>query len=117
LLNEWQSTCRFKKIKYNWIVIFRVLYQNIQYIGVYTSENVSDKVCCFFRLANITAETASLEFVGKGIAMKEMKNEGIFVVGTLKTGYPRIQALSQDKEHDVHPPAVMYIVSLDHTSL
>jgi hypothetical protein len=49
--------------------------------------------------------------------MKEMKNEGIFVVGTLKTGYPRIQALSQDKEHDVHPPAVMYIVSLDHTSL
>jgi hypothetical protein len=24
-------------------------------------------------------------------------------VGTLKTGYPRIQALSQDKEQDVHP--------------
>jgi hypothetical protein len=27
-------------------------------------------------------------------------------VGTLKTGYPRIQALSQDKEQDVHPRAV-----------
>jgi hypothetical protein len=26
-------------------------------------------------------------------------------VGTLKTGYPRIQALSQDKEHDVHSRA------------
>jgi hypothetical protein len=24
-------------------------------------------------------------------------------VGTLKTGYPRIQALSQDKEQGVHP--------------
>jgi hypothetical protein len=26
-------------------------------------------------------------------------------VGTLKIGYPRIQALSQDKEQDVHPCA------------
>jgi hypothetical protein len=26
-------------------------------------------------------------------------------IGTLKIGYPRIQALSQDKEHDVHPRA------------
>jgi hypothetical protein len=26
-------------------------------------------------------------------------------VGTLKTGYPRIQALSQDKEQGVHPRA------------
>jgi hypothetical protein len=28
-------------------------------------------------------------------------------VGTLKTGYPRIQILSQDKEQDVHPRAAM----------
>jgi hypothetical protein len=38
-------------------------------------------------------------------------------VSTLKTGYPRIQALSQDKEHGVHPRAATYIVALDHTSL
>jgi hypothetical protein len=38
-------------------------------------------------------------------------------VGTLKTGYPRIQALSQDKEHVVHPHAVTQAVALDHTSL
>lgn len=44
-----------------------------------TSENVSDKVRCFFRLAKIIAETASLELVAKGIAMKERKKEGICV--------------------------------------
>jgi hypothetical protein len=26
-------------------------------------------------------------------------------IGTLKTGYPHIQALSQDKEHVMHPRA------------
>jgi hypothetical protein len=30
---------------------------------------------------------------------------GGVVVGTLKTGYPRIQALSQEKEQSVHPRA------------
>jgi hypothetical protein len=45
----------------------------------HTSEKVRDKVRCFFRLAKIIAETASLELVAKGIAMKEMKKEGIFV--------------------------------------
>lgn len=44
-----------------------------------TSENVSDKVRCFFRRAKIIAETASLELVAKGIAMKERKKEGICV--------------------------------------
>jgi hypothetical protein len=29
----------------------------------------------------------------------------ILSVDTLKTGYPRIQALSQDKEQGVHPRA------------
>jgi hypothetical protein len=38
-------------------------------------------------------------------------------IGTLKTGYPRIQSLSQDKEQHVHPRATTYAVALDHTSL
>jgi hypothetical protein len=37
--------------------------------------------------------------------------------GTLQTGYPRIQASSQDKEQGVHPRAAMYLVALDLTSL
>jgi len=54
------------------------------FLGTYsadrhTSENVSDRVRCFFRLANMIAETASLELVAKGIAMNEMKNEGMLV--------------------------------------
>lgn len=44
-----------------------------------TSENVREEVRCFFLLAKIIAETASLEFVANGIAMKEMKKEGILV--------------------------------------
>lgn len=47
--------------------------------NIHTSENVRDKVRCFFRLAKIMAETASLELVAKGIAMKEMKKDGILV--------------------------------------
>jgi hypothetical protein len=38
-------------------------------------------------------------------------------VGTLKTGYLRIQVLSQDKEQDMHPCATTQVVALDHTSL
>jgi hypothetical protein len=38
-------------------------------------------------------------------------------VGTLKTGYPHIQALSQDKEQGVHPRAATQAVVSDHTSL
>jgi hypothetical protein len=38
-------------------------------------------------------------------------------VDTLQTGYPRIQASSQDKEQGVHPRAATYHVALDHTSL
>jgi hypothetical protein len=38
-------------------------------------------------------------------------------VDTLKTGYPHIQALSQDKEQGVHPRATTQAVALDHTSL
>lgn len=44
-----------------------------------TSENVSEDVLCFFRLAKMSAETASLEFVANGIAMNEIKKEGMFV--------------------------------------
>lgn len=42
-----------------------------------TSEKVSEAVLCFFLLANIIAETASLELVAKGRAIKEMKKVGI----------------------------------------
>jgi hypothetical protein len=38
-------------------------------------------------------------------------------VGTLKTGYPCIQALSQDNEQGVHQRTVTQAVALDHTSL
>jgi hypothetical protein len=38
-------------------------------------------------------------------------------VGTLKTGYPHIQALSQNKKQGMHPRVATYIVALDHTSL
>jgi hypothetical protein len=38
-------------------------------------------------------------------------------VGTQKTGYPYIQALSQDKEQDTHPRTVTYAVGSDHTYL
>lgn len=43
----------------------------------YSSEKVSEAVLCLFLLANIIAETASLEFVAKGRAIKEMKKVGI----------------------------------------
>jgi hypothetical protein len=43
--------------------------------------------------------------------------QGIGCVGTLKTGYLHIQALSQDKEHGVHPHAAMQAIASDHTSL
>jgi hypothetical protein len=38
-------------------------------------------------------------------------------VGTLETGYPRIQALSQDKEQDVHPHGATYPVAPGLSSL
>jgi hypothetical protein len=38
-------------------------------------------------------------------------------VGTLKNRYPRIQALSEDKEQGVHPRAATQAVASDHTSL
>jgi hypothetical protein len=38
-------------------------------------------------------------------------------VGTLKTGYLRIQALSQEKEQGVHPCATTQAIASDHTSL
>jgi hypothetical protein len=38
-------------------------------------------------------------------------------VGILQTGYPRIQASSQDKEHGVHPCATTCPTALDPTSL
>jgi hypothetical protein len=38
-------------------------------------------------------------------------------VGILNTGYSHVQALSQDKEHGVHPRAATYAVASDHTSL
>lgn len=44
-----------------------------------TSEKVKEVVLCFFLLAKMIAETASLEFVAKGIAINEMKKEGMFV--------------------------------------
>jgi hypothetical protein len=38
-------------------------------------------------------------------------------VGTLKTEYPCIQALSQDKEQGVHPHAATSVIASDYTSL
>jgi hypothetical protein len=43
--------------------------------------------------------------------------EDMVVVGTLKIGYPCIQALSQDKEQNVHPHAAKQAGTSDHTSL
>lgn len=48
-------------------------------ISQVTSENVKEADLNFFLLANITAETASLELVANGNATNEMKNLGIFV--------------------------------------
>lgn len=44
-----------------------------------TSENVRDADRNFFLLANIIADTASLELVAKGRAMNDMKKEGMLV--------------------------------------
>ena len=44
-----------------------------------TSEKVNEAVCLLSRLAKIIADTASLELVAKGSAMKEMKKAGILV--------------------------------------
>jgi hypothetical protein len=41
----------------------------------------------------------------------------VVVVGTLKTGYLRIQALSQGKEQDVYPRAATQAVASGHASL
>jgi hypothetical protein len=41
----------------------------------------------------------------------------VVAVSTLKIEYPRIQALSQDKEQGMHPRAATYVVALDYTSL
>lgn len=45
----------------------------------HTSEKVKEEVFCFFLLAKIMAETASLEFVANGIAIKDIKKEGMLV--------------------------------------
>lgn len=45
----------------------------------HTSEKVKEEVFCFFLLAKIMAETASLESLANGIAIKDIKKEGIFV--------------------------------------
>lgn len=42
-----------------------------------TSEKVNEAVLIFLREAKMMAETASLELVAKGKAMKEMKKDGI----------------------------------------
>jgi hypothetical protein len=42
--------------------------------GVRTSEKVSEQVLCFFLLVKMIAETASLELVARGRAMKEIKD-------------------------------------------
>jgi hypothetical protein len=47
--------------------------------GVRTSEKVSEKVLCFFLLVKMIAETASLELVARGRAMKEIKKDGMCV--------------------------------------
>lgn len=44
-----------------------------------TSENVKEADLSFFLLANMMAETASLELVANGRAMNDMKKVGIFV--------------------------------------
>lgn len=44
-----------------------------------TSEKVRDADRNFFRLANIIADTASLELVANGRAMNDMKKEGMLV--------------------------------------
>jgi hypothetical protein len=54
---------------------------------------------------------------GKRLVSPPREQQPRTFVGTLKTGYPRIQALSQDKEHVVHPRAAMQVVDSDHTSL
>jgi hypothetical protein len=47
-----------------------------------------------------------------GFAASPEVGPGAFV-GTLQTGYPRIQASSQDKEQCVHPRAATYHVASD----
>lgn len=44
-----------------------------------TSEKVREQVRCFFLLAKMMAETASLELVASGRAMNEMKKDGMWV--------------------------------------
>jgi hypothetical protein len=44
-----------------------------------TSEKVREQVLCFFLLAKMMAETASLELVASGRAMNEMKKDGMCV--------------------------------------
>jgi hypothetical protein len=44
-------------------------------------------------------------------------SSGEGTVGTLKTGNPHIQALSQGKEQGMHPHAATKAVASDHTSL
>jgi hypothetical protein len=41
----------------------------------------------------------------------------VAMVDTLKTGYPHIEALSQDKEQGMHPRDATYAVAFDHSSL
>ena len=44
-----------------------------------TSENVKEAVLCFFLVAKIMADTASLELVARGSAINEMKKVGMLV--------------------------------------
>jgi ABC-type dipeptide/oligopeptide/nickel transport system ATPase subunit len=62
------------------------------------------------RLPGVPLSTSGRQIFG-------VESEGTQVVSTLKTGYRRIQALSQDKEQSVHPRAATQDVASDHISL
>ena len=60
-------------------VTVSVTVSGVQRTGRGTSEKVREQVLCFFLLAKMMAETASLELVASGRAMNEMKKDGMCV--------------------------------------
>jgi hypothetical protein len=70
-----------------------------QYVDIEYMRNKNDMH--FHRIL----EACDLHGITDLLQFRHNWNQGIISVGTLKTGYPHIQALSQDNEQGVHPHA------------
>jgi hypothetical protein len=73
-------------------------------------------------MSEVEMDATALEFKTEGAALElEMDATALKLetdaVGTLQTGYPYVQALSQDKGQGMHQCAAMCLIASEHASL